>query len=105
MTTAGAPEIFDIDDSTSDVAASERAKGICRTCPVRALCLAYALNNEPFVSMDTVTAKLSGRRRLVELEAVLAQLESMIAIGGAAQSVLMCAREEILREIAGIDTP
>lgn len=39
---------FSVDDSADDPDLAELAKDICGRCPLRARCLAYAMNNEPY---------------------------------------------------------
>ncbi len=45
-TTASEPGVFDIDDHQEDPFAAAQARALCRLCPVRQMCLEYAMANE-----------------------------------------------------------
>jgi WhiB family redox-sensing transcriptional regulator len=47
-TTASEPGVFDIDDHQEDPFGAAQARALCRECPVRQMCLDYAMANEAF---------------------------------------------------------
>jgi WhiB family redox-sensing transcriptional regulator len=73
------PELFfPIGTTDRALAQLQRAKAVCRTCPVQAPCLDWALRSEPIGQESGVAAGLSeGERRALKRRAARAPQHSL----------------------------